>query len=84
MTVWTDESAEYNYANPTFSHETSHFTQVVWKATTQVSCAAVDCEEGTMFTGASRYFVCRYSSPGNVEGQFAENVGRPGTIDDNE
>jgi hypothetical protein len=37
--MWTDEVSEYDPANPQFSH----FTQVVWKATTQVGCAVQTC-----------------------------------------
>jgi hypothetical protein len=34
----------YNFGKPTgFTEETGHFTQLVWKATTQVGCAAVNC-----------------------------------------
>lgn len=28
-----------------------HFTQLVWKATTKIGCAAVTCADGTLFTG---------------------------------
>lgn len=74
---WMSESAKYNYNNPVFSSATGHFTQVVWKSTTQVACALVDCRAGTIFGQASKYTVCRYSPPGNFQGQFAQNVGRP-------
>jgi hypothetical protein len=34
----------YNFGKPTgFTEETGHFTQLVWKATTQVGCAVVNC-----------------------------------------
>ncbi|KAJ6027660.1 uncharacterized protein N7446_003744 [Penicillium canescens] len=42
--AWGDEGAMYNFGKPTgFTEETGHFTQLVWKATTQVGCAAVNC-----------------------------------------
>ncbi|KAF9536282.1 hypothetical protein EC957_011707 [Mortierella hygrophila] len=75
MTTWMDEASRYNYANPGFSGA-GQFTQVVWKGTTQVACAMVDCRAGTIFGMASKYIVCRYSPPGNFQGQFAQNVGR--------
>lgn len=51
--------------------------QVVWRSTTQVACAMVGCnsgvtdERGAVILGpASKYTVCRYSPPGNIQGQF--------------
>ncbi|KAJ5787671.1 hypothetical protein N7457_002661 [Penicillium paradoxum] len=42
--AWGDEGDMYDYELPTgFTEETGHFTQLVWKATTQVGCAAVNC-----------------------------------------
>ncbi|TFK45005.1 CAP domain-containing protein [Crucibulum laeve] len=76
MKSWMGEAAKYNYANPVFSGATGHFTQVVWKNTTQVACAMVDCRAGTIFSMASKYTVCRYTPPGNYQGQFSQNVGR--------
>ncbi|TFK45006.1 CAP domain-containing protein, partial [Crucibulum laeve] len=66
MTLWMNEADN----NPGFSSATGHFTQVVWKTTTQVACAIADCPAGTIFGQASKYVVCRYSPPGNVLGQF--------------
>ncbi|CAE6428659.1 unnamed protein product [Rhizoctonia solani] len=69
--MWTDEASEYNPANPQYSH----FTQVVWKATTEVGCAVRTCNN--LFSGNSgavEFHVCEYRAPGNVIGQFAENV----------
>lgn len=44
MIAWGDEGDIYDFGLPTgFSEETGHFTQLVWKATTQVGCAAVNC-----------------------------------------
>jgi hypothetical protein len=70
VTPW--QVAKYNFANPpqTFQQETSHFTQMVWKATTQVGCAyKMDCQPAA-------FFVCNYAPPGNNDGQFATNVFR--------
>ncbi|KXG54230.1 Allergen V5/Tpx-1-related protein [Penicillium griseofulvum] len=42
--AWGDERDMYNFDKPTgFTEETGHFTQLVWKSTTQVGCAAVNC-----------------------------------------
>ncbi|KAF9012626.1 CAP domain-containing protein [Cyathus striatus] len=78
MSAWMGEASQYNYNNPGFSAATGHFTQVVWKSTTSVACAIADCPAGSIFSGlASKYVVCRYAPPGNYQGQFPQNVGRP-------
>jgi uncharacterized protein YkwD len=66
--AWTDEAALYDYNNPTFSSATGHFTQVVWKSTTQVGCA------NTNSCGGGRLYSCRYFPAGNYLGQFQDNV----------
>jgi hypothetical protein len=68
---WTDEVSQYNSADP----QPSHFTQVVWKATTQVGCAVQDCS-GIFDAsyGLAHFHVCEYSPAGNVIGEFAQNV----------
>ncbi|KAJ2928781.1 hypothetical protein H1R20_g8314, partial [Candolleomyces eurysporus] len=67
--LWTDEVSEYNPANPKFSH----FTQVVWKGTTQVGCAVQTCT-GILGNSPAKFYVCEYNPPGNVAGRFGENV----------
>lgn len=59
-----------------------HFTQIVWKDTTEVACATYDCsaEGGLQNTGGgvSPYFtVCNYKGPGNYAGEYAANVLAP-------
>ncbi|KAH8835335.1 PR-1-like protein [Flagelloscypha sp. PMI_526] len=68
---WADEESEYNPGSP----KASHYTQVVWKASTQVGCALAPACKG-IFGGSetSRYYVCEYSEQGNVIGAFGENV----------
>ncbi|WP_424186800.1 CAP family protein [Actinokineospora sp. G85] len=75
VNMWVSEAKDYDYANPAFSTATGHFTQVVWKATTQVAVAAADCPAGTVLSEPSVFVVARYTPPGNVTDQFAENVG---------
>ncbi|CAL1695992.1 unnamed protein product [Somion occarium] len=69
--TWTDEVSEYDPNNP----QPSHFTQVVWKATTQVGCAVQSCDGifASSF-GKAKFFVCEYSPQGNFIGAFAQNV----------
>ncbi|KAF9884641.1 hypothetical protein FE257_001394 [Aspergillus nanangensis] len=79
VAAWGDEGLLYNYDQPTgFSEETGHFTQLVWRATLQVGCAAVDCgydsgkdgkdSEGRWKKAQGWYVVCEYSPAGNVVG----------------
>ncbi|KAJ7666406.1 CAP domain-containing protein, partial [Mycena rosella] len=64
--AWTDEVSEYNANDP----QPSHFTQVVWKATTQIGCAVATCNGIFAGFGAAQYYVCEYSVQGNVIGNF--------------
>ncbi|KIJ45129.1 hypothetical protein M422DRAFT_779050 [Sphaerobolus stellatus SS14] len=71
ITSWIDEAKKYDSNNP----EPSHFTQVVWKGTTEVGCAYQFCDG--IFDpsfGKATYYACEYSPAGNVIGQFPENV----------
>jgi uncharacterized protein YkwD len=65
--MWYDEIKLYNFASGAFSMETGHFTQVVWKGTTQLGCATTSCR-------GMDIWVCEYDPPGNVQGQFRQNV----------
>ncbi|KAK1143443.1 hypothetical protein N8T08_006771 [Aspergillus melleus] len=80
IAAWGDEVRHYDFHKPTgFTEETGHFTQLVWKATRQVGCAAVDCgytgddDDAKDASGRYRYaqgwyVVCEYLPPGNVMG----------------
>ena len=65
-------------------HEIGHLTQMVWKETTKVGCASVDCSgrmklnaADSTFTEMDKYTVCNYASPGNGATKFVENVAIP-------
>jgi pathogenesis-related protein 1 len=61
----------------TFQPETyNHFSQVVWKATTEVGCATYTQCSGIFDSTRSdeTLVACFYSPPGNVIGALADNV----------
>jgi len=64
---WYSESKGYDYARPGFSMRTGHFTQLVWRATRRLGCGTATCK-------GNQIWVCNYEPPGNVEGEFRENV----------
>uniref|UniRef100_A0A0K8R9V8 Putative antigen 5 protein n=1 Tax=Ixodes ricinus TaxID=34613 RepID=A0A0K8R9V8_IXORI len=68
-TLWYNEIHKYNYRNPWYSPQTSHFTQMVWKATTLVGCGYARSH----YSGTT-YVVCNYWPQGNIHGEFANNV----------
>jgi len=74
VNMWNAESAKYDPSNPTFSSETGHWTQVVWKSTTGLGCAMVQCATITGLGRGGTMAVCEYSPPGNMLGAFAQNV----------
>ena len=47
------------------------FTQMVWADTSEVGCAKVGFEQAF---DDMEYAVCRYATPGNVDGEYTENV----------
>jgi uncharacterized protein YkwD len=68
---WYDEIKDYSFKNGGFSMQTGHFTQVVWRGTTQVGCGHSQCK-------GMDIWVCEYDPAGNWEGQYKQNVLPPG------
>ena len=50
---------------------TGHFTQVVWKGSTELGIGKATGKKGTMYC---TYIVGRYRPAGNFQGKFKENV----------
>lgn len=70
--LWYDEVKDYDYGQPGFAMNTGHFTQVVWKGTSKLGL-------GVSFSqGDGRVVIVgRYNPPGNVTGDFPNNVPPP-------
>jgi len=64
---WYREIDKYDFAHGGFSMDTGHFTQVVWRGTTQIGCGTTTC-------GGFQLWVCNYDPPGNMQGEYQQNV----------
>ncbi|WP_299879256.1 pathogenesis-related family 1 protein [uncultured Cocleimonas sp.] len=62
--AWTDEERWYDYQSNSCKpgQKCGHYTQVVWKNTTEVGCAVKVCND------KSQTWVCSYNPPGNFTG----------------
>jgi len=87
---WACEAANYDYANNTCSLSgcsdapgvCGHYTQLVWRSTSEVGCGIRTCTTGSPFSGFPTwtYVVCDYQAPGNVsvcDGHGTCNLQRP-------
>jgi hypothetical protein len=67
VAMWYDEIKHFSFRSGGFSMKTGHFTQVVWRGTQRVGCGQSRCS-------GMDIWVCQYDPPGNVEGEYRENV----------
>lgn len=68
--LWYNENSKYSYGSGTFSSATGHFTQIVWKNSKYLGIGVARSSRGV-------YVCASYDPPGNVIGQFQQNVVRP-------
>ncbi|KLJ09977.1 hypothetical protein EMPG_14611 [Blastomyces silverae] len=82
--AWGDERALFDFDRPRFTHETGHFSQLVWKGTRTVGCARFYCggyadrrdDDDDDDDAYGWYVVCQYFPVGNIIGRefFEQNV----------
>ncbi|ODM90822.1 Cell wall protein PRY3 [Orchesella cincta] len=67
--MWYKGESKYDYKNPNYQREAGAFTQLVWKSSTHVGI-------GVAYNSKKNWWVviANYNPPGNVHGQFRENV----------
>lgn len=65
---WYREVEDYDCSRPGYQAGTGHFTQIIWKSSSAMGCAAQMCSQ------TEGWVVCRYWPAGNYLGQFEWNV----------
>lgn len=63
--LWLRERGRYRARFLTGGWRTGHYTQMVWRTSTEVGCGIARAADGTV------YVVANYSPPGNIFGQSA-------------
>jgi pathogenesis-related protein 1 len=68
---WASEVADYDYASGKCSGVCGHYTQVVWRNSTELGCGYAKCTTGSPFGSSKTWYnwVCQYNPPGNYVGQ---------------
>ena len=66
--IWYNEIKGFNFLKPIFSPVTSHFTQIIWKNTTDIGFGRARGKDG------SCYMVAVYFPAGNIPNEFEANI----------
>uniref|UniRef100_J3MIC4 SCP domain-containing protein n=1 Tax=Oryza brachyantha TaxID=4533 RepID=J3MIC4_ORYBR len=68
VSSWVSEKEWYDHDSNSWAapegSSCGHYTQVVWRDSTAIGCARVDCDNDL-----GVFITCNYSPPGNFEGQ---------------
>ena len=67
--LWYDEIKLYDFNNPGYSSQTGHFTALIWKSSKEMGFGYAYNETTKVVDVAQNI-----SPPGNISGQYAENV----------
>lgn len=65
---WYDGVRNYKFHRPGFQSDAGHFTQIVWKNTSEIGVGKAKTPDGKVFV------VARYKPAGNVVNRFEQNV----------
>lgn len=68
---WYDESKKFRYNSENIDNNLLHFTQIIWKTTTDFGMGIAKNEQG------EHYIVALYNPRGNFVGEFGKNVPPP-------
>ncbi|KAF5289263.1 hypothetical protein FQA39_LY15193 [Lamprigera yunnana] len=66
--AWYDEMKDYTFGTETIKYNTLHFTQVIWKNTSELGVGMAKNSKG------QTYVVANYNPRGNILSQFTANV----------
>jgi len=64
---WYKEKDDYNHYNNSCNDVCGHYTQLVWRDTTEIGCAKARYTKGNHKNNT--VIVCRYNPPGNYMGE---------------
>lgn len=71
---WYQQHKDFDLDRPTLAATTGHFTQLVWRKTRRLGVGVARSDCGSNGSGGQYYVVANYDPPGNVVGEYRENV----------
>jgi uncharacterized protein YkwD len=72
--AWYNEGKSYDFASAEPAPNTFHFTQLLWKGSTELGVGVGRATKGDDADAIIYYVVCQYTPTGNISGAWAENV----------